>query len=172
MFFISTVHLADEGIPLCKNANKCKIDVTITKEQKKTERAMFLTQYFSRRRQKSKSQLSIYIVRLEFQRIETGISARRNCSFSIVKLESHFAGINWYWAKAIYLALVSYRTYVRYLNLRILRSLTTYRDDIALRVNYYVIKISVWMLRLQTFFHTLTYINQRGGSCGATPRLL
>ena len=133
---------------------------------------MFLTQYFSRRRQKSKSQLSFYVVKLESLRIETGISARRDCSFSIVRLESHSTEIIWYWAKAIYLALVSYRTYVRYLNLRILRSLTTYRDDIALRVNYYVIKISVWMLRLQTFFHTLTYINQRGGSCGATPRLL
>ena len=63
---------------------------------------MFLTQYFSRRRQKSKSQLSIYIVRLEFQRIETGISARRDCSFSIVKLESHSTEIIWYWVRTIY----------------------------------------------------------------------
>lgn len=63
---------------------------------------MFLTQYFSRRRQKSKSQLSIYIVRLEFQRIETGISARRNCSLSIVRLESHSTEIIWYWVRTIY----------------------------------------------------------------------
>lgn len=57
---------------------------------------MFLTQYFSRRRQKSKSQLSFYMVRLEFQRIETEISTRRDCSLFIVRLESHSTEINWY----------------------------------------------------------------------------
>ncbi len=57
---------------------------------------MFLTQYFCRRRQKSQSRLSIYMVRLEFQRIETGIPACRDCSLSIVGLESHSAEIIWY----------------------------------------------------------------------------
>lgn len=35
---------------------------------------MFLTQYFSRRRQKSKSQLSFYVVKLESLHVETAVS--------------------------------------------------------------------------------------------------
>ncbi len=42
------------------------------------------------------------MVRLEFQRIETEIPACRDCSLSIVGLESHSAVIIWYWAKTIY----------------------------------------------------------------------
>lgn len=45
--------------------------------------------------------MNIYMVRLEFQCIETGISARRDSSFSIVRLESHFTKIIWYWDVAL-----------------------------------------------------------------------
>ena len=81
-----------------QEATNCKIDVTISqRNKKKTKRAMFLIQYFCPRRQKKVRKKNICMVRLEFQCIETEISARRDCSLSIVGLESHFTKMIWYW---------------------------------------------------------------------------
>ena len=57
---------------------------------------MFLIQYFCPRRQKKLGTKSICMVRLEFQCIETEISARRDSSLSLVGLESHFTKMIWY----------------------------------------------------------------------------
>ena len=57
---------------------------------------MFLIQYFCPRRQKKVRKKNICMVRLEFQCIETEISVRRDCSLSIVGLESHFTKMIWY----------------------------------------------------------------------------
>ena len=40
---------------------------------------------------------NIYIARLQSHYIETGISVRRDCNLSMVRFESHFAEIIWYW---------------------------------------------------------------------------
>lgn len=40
--------------------------------------------------------MNIYMVRLEFQCIETEISARRDSSLTMVGLESHFTKMIWY----------------------------------------------------------------------------
>ena len=110
------------------------------------------------------------MVRLEFQCIETEISARRDSSLSMVGLESHSAEIIWYLGQD-YIFSFSVISNVCKISQSpfFLRSLTAYRDDINLRVNYYII---VWMWRLQTFFHTLPHINQRVAPFGATLRLL
>jgi len=69
--FISTVHLADEGTPLCKNANKCKIDLTIHKGTKKNRKSnVFNTIFLSEKTKKP--------VTIEYLYGETGISAYRN----------------------------------------------------------------------------------------------
>ena len=56
---------------------------------------MFLIQYFCPRRQKKLGTKNICMVRLEFQCIETEISARRGSSLSMVGLESHFTKMIW-----------------------------------------------------------------------------
>jgi len=45
----------------------------------------------------SHSRANFYIARLQSHCIETGISVRRDCNLSMVRLESHFAEIIWYW---------------------------------------------------------------------------
>ncbi len=45
----------------------------------------------------SHSRINFYVARLQSHCIETGISVRRDCNLSMVRLESHFAEIIWYW---------------------------------------------------------------------------
>ncbi len=41
--------------------------------------------------------INFYVARLQSHCIETGISVRRDCNLSMVRFESHFAEIIWYW---------------------------------------------------------------------------
>ena len=41
--------------------------------------------------------INSYMAKLQSHCIETGISVRRDCNLSKVRLESHFAEIIWYW---------------------------------------------------------------------------